>query len=546
MKLITIIALLLSLFSGSLFSQANYRSNISTVKNLVLDNYPADAGYSVYKIRKVYSGSCLQVQKQDSSRTDIRFLNNMLDTAQLRAFAAGADVRVRTFYDQSGNGRNAIQLSYANMPTIATAGVVTLYNNRPTLSFTAGSSNKMVASGYNNTTQMQGVFNVFARLTAGALAGVVRTGTTDYNLTFANPSLIYRHRATTAGTTTIQQFQNISSAFYDLTKAYFYVNKTLIDSSLNTTGLTFSNGTIEIGSRGTSNLMTGLFQTGLIYSNNVKSNRTAIENAIELTHQQNFNYTLKTFYLPNSRGTASGISGFTNTGLVVDEKETALRTDGKINVWMSNWGGGTDSLKQSMVNMLIDPNAANLSTAELIADAPVWSSSNPPGGGIQGIAIDTAGTLWISGLRNYTKTGTFIRKLNCLNGLGGAIAGLAYDKNTNQLIASGTGASGTIYFVDIATDAVVSSFSYTGLIDQIYYDANQKLIYATPLKVFSRTGTVLTTPGVTLSRTPQIEGIGRVNNLLFLINNDAGYHQPSDVSNIPYANTNNVTIYRFF
>lgn len=546
MRIIYII--LISLFGVGVNGQANYRSNISTVKNLVMDSYPADAGYSVFKIRKVYSGACVQVQKADSSRADIRFLNNMLDTAQLRAFAAGADVRVRTFYDQSGNGRNAIQLSYAAMPVIATAGVVSLYNNRPCIVFTAANSNKLVFQGYNNTTQMQGVFTVYSRLTSGALGGVVRSGTTDYSVTFSNATVLnYRHRAVSAvSAATYTQLQSIVTSFYNLSKPFMYLNKSLVDSAATTTGLTFTNGTIEIGSRGTSNLLTGQIQTVLVYQNDVTANRAAIENALELTHAQNFNYTLKTFLLPNSRGTVSGVSGFTNTGLVVDEKATALRTDGKVDVWMSNWGGGNDSLKQSMVNMLIDPNGNNLDTAQLVFDAPVWSSSNPPGGGIQGIAIDTAGTLWLSGLRNYTKTGTFIRKLNCLNGLGGAIAGLAYDKNTHQLIAAGTGASGTIYFVDIATDAVVSSFSYTGLIDQIYYDANEKIIYATPLKVFSRTGTVLTTPGVTLSRTPQIEGIGRINNLLFLLNSDAGYHAPGDSSNPPYSNNNTVTIYRFF
>lgn len=58
---------------------------------------------------------------------------------------------VTTWYDQSGNGRNAVQATPANQPRIVNAGVVNLKNGRPSLSFSG--SNWLIGAAALNAQQ---------------------------------------------------------------------------------------------------------------------------------------------------------------------------------------------------------------------------------------------------------------------------------------------------------------------------------------------------------------------------------------------------------
>jgi hypothetical protein len=63
-----------------------------------------------------------------------------LDTASLTSFCSGTNGFVTTWYDQSGNGRDATQSTGANQPQIVSSGSVILDNGKPTLEFD-GSNN---------------------------------------------------------------------------------------------------------------------------------------------------------------------------------------------------------------------------------------------------------------------------------------------------------------------------------------------------------------------------------------------------------------------
>ena len=83
-------------------------------------SFPAGAA-AIYSMRKVgagYNGPCLNViRTTDGAQQDIGFASNgMLDGAAAAAFAGAGQLFVVTWYDQSGNGRNAAQSTNASRP----------------------------------------------------------------------------------------------------------------------------------------------------------------------------------------------------------------------------------------------------------------------------------------------------------------------------------------------------------------------------------------------------------------------------------------------
>lgn len=103
-------------------------SNIISVTTLalLLDQYPsAAAAYSLRKLRSAYTGSAIRVRRaSDNTEQDIGFVDNVLDTSSLTSFCSGTNGFVKTWYDQSGNGRDATQTTAANQPQIVSSGTV--------------------------------------------------------------------------------------------------------------------------------------------------------------------------------------------------------------------------------------------------------------------------------------------------------------------------------------------------------------------------------------------------------------------------------------
>jgi hypothetical protein len=103
----------------------------------LLDLYPgAAAAYSLRKLRSAYSGSAIRVRRSsDNAEQDIGFVADNLDTASLASFCVGTNGLVTTWYDQSGNSRNATQTAAANQPQIVSSGSVILENGNPSVNF---------------------------------------------------------------------------------------------------------------------------------------------------------------------------------------------------------------------------------------------------------------------------------------------------------------------------------------------------------------------------------------------------------------------------
>jgi len=108
------------------------------VPNLLLDDYSgAAAAYSVRKLRAAYTGDAMRIREDSgNTETDIGFdSNGDLDTAAIKSFcdAAGTGVNgyVVTWYDQSGNGRDASQSTTSSQPEIYDGSAVFTENGKP-------------------------------------------------------------------------------------------------------------------------------------------------------------------------------------------------------------------------------------------------------------------------------------------------------------------------------------------------------------------------------------------------------------------------------
>lgn len=117
---------------------------------LLLDEYtPTTVGaYSLRKTQNAYAGSAIRVRRSsDDTEQDIGFSGENLDTAAMLAFCGAGSGFVKTWYDQSGNGRDATQTTNANQPRIVLSGVVDQISSKPTLVFDGINDRLIIADG---------------------------------------------------------------------------------------------------------------------------------------------------------------------------------------------------------------------------------------------------------------------------------------------------------------------------------------------------------------------------------------------------------------
>jgi len=262
----------------------------------LLDENPgAAAAYSLRRLSSTYTGSAIQVQRADNvgGTTDIGFDGyGDLDTAALTTAAAGNDMVVATWYDQSGNGNDASQATSANRPKIydGTTGVVTengnpavefdgtsdYLSNAGNLTYTSGLSIYSVSKfdSLSNTERLfcddiTGVQGFFIYSSSGYLQ------VNDNNTGYLNQTL--------SGADLTQQVRSLN--FNGSTGAYNYAyNGSNTSSSIaGWTGPINSTNTANIGVMGSGNgsqLGDGLVQEIITYPSDQSANRTNIEDNI--------------------------------------------------------------------------------------------------------------------------------------------------------------------------------------------------------------------------------------------------------------------------
>jgi hypothetical protein len=127
-------------------NERSYTSGSNTAQSLIYNPVTASfvappagdysglaAAYSVRRVVSSYSGPAMEVQSGSvSASIGFDSLGN-LDTASLEAFAGSGDAFVKTWYDQSGNGRHASQAVTSSQPQVVSSGTIYQLNNKPTI-----------------------------------------------------------------------------------------------------------------------------------------------------------------------------------------------------------------------------------------------------------------------------------------------------------------------------------------------------------------------------------------------------------------------------
>ena len=94
---------------------------------------PPVAAYGLRRLRGAYTGSAVRVRRSsDNTSLDIGFTaSGQLDLQALIAFVGTGDGFVTIHYDQSGNGRNAVQADPGRQPRIVRGGYIAAVGLRP-------------------------------------------------------------------------------------------------------------------------------------------------------------------------------------------------------------------------------------------------------------------------------------------------------------------------------------------------------------------------------------------------------------------------------
>jgi len=111
----------------------------------LLDAYPgAAAAYSLRSLSWAYGGPVVRVRRS-SDNTEQDFTAAQITDGTLAAFCGAGDGFVRTWYDQSGNGCHAQQLTSASQPQIVSSGVLLAKNGKAAMALD-GAGDTLTAS----------------------------------------------------------------------------------------------------------------------------------------------------------------------------------------------------------------------------------------------------------------------------------------------------------------------------------------------------------------------------------------------------------------
>ena len=267
-------------------SKIGWRSYTPLV-SYILDTYSgATAVYSLRRLKSNYSGAAISVRRSsDNTSMDIGFLpNGNLNVTALNSFVGSGDGFVTTWYDQSGNAKNATQVTAVAQPKIVSTGSLITRGGKPCVYF----------DGINDTLSISNSISSPATATLFAVAFANGLNTSNDIIMGARGALSFRY----GGTGTSVNYMCITRAesadyVYGIipsnknTLGVFYSSPTR--TTLYSNGVWRGNGTSPgslstpisyIGSSGDGQWFQDGIQELVFYSNDQLANRTLIENDI--------------------------------------------------------------------------------------------------------------------------------------------------------------------------------------------------------------------------------------------------------------------------
>jgi hypothetical protein len=275
-------------FNSKLFSDKLYAGQLPTqlgkigsenILPLLLDLYPnAAAAYSLRKLRDAYTGSAIRVRRSsDNDEQNIGFTGTGdLDTSSLTSFCGSGNGFVTTWYDQSGNARNATQSTAANQPQIVSSGSLLTLNSKPKIDATSLQFlkfNSDIATSNSNYS----LFMTYYKDTTGNQGIVLKDGSNYHWLDYGTTQYISTADAISISTTFQINTQYLYSCITNYSVgASIYRNNNLLGTRSALTSNSIS-----------SYLPSNVFRTAKIslqefiyYPSNQSSNRTGIQSNI--------------------------------------------------------------------------------------------------------------------------------------------------------------------------------------------------------------------------------------------------------------------------
>ena len=274
----------------SSFSAARSQANPK-----LLNNFPsAAAAYSVRQINANYAGPLMRIDNGYTELDIYPLLNGDLDVSSILEHAAvspSGNAGVAVWYDQSGNGNDAVQATNANQPLIASSNAIVYENGKPAVQFDG--VNDVMLSGLGWTTTDKTI-HIVAKPTAtnNYLFGILndsslsrarfylfdQSGLNQGRFIIGDPAV-----SNQIATTQTQQLYYIDYASSN--HAFdFAINGNAVNSetgnAINPSGVGYMIGGINNGNDTAFDNAAGLFQEVIIYDSDQSSNRKEIESNI--------------------------------------------------------------------------------------------------------------------------------------------------------------------------------------------------------------------------------------------------------------------------
>lgn len=249
--------------------------------SFLLDLYPsAAAAYSLRKLRTAYSGSAIRVRRSsDNTDTDIGFVGDALDTTTLLTFVGVGNAKVITWYDQSGNGRNATNPNpSSNINFIVRTGVLQVINTKAAIDIPLLTIPAFTVIGDVSYFMLQRKINIGPGINVGSVVGLslLFSNGGDNNIYFQRSNGTTGFYIGASDTTTGNQILN---AFNSAGSMSMYKNNNIY--TLNgSASFAIANSQISAIGNASQILSTGLGTELIIYTNSQLANRTAINTNI--------------------------------------------------------------------------------------------------------------------------------------------------------------------------------------------------------------------------------------------------------------------------
>jgi hypothetical protein len=251
----------------------------------LLDTYPGSAAaYSLRQLRTAYTGAAIRVRRSsDNAEQDFGFVNNVLDTASLLTFVGAGNGYITTWYDQSGNGNNAIMSIGVNQPEIIIGGTLFSVNSKTAIKFSLGlqylflnSSISVGASNFNSFVGKRALSSDILMGLSGGIGHQYFLGLFNDNKYYLNGKINFNQVSTATDTTTNQLLltgQNNAG-----TMSIFKNSNTITSTQ---SSFTYSPILSAIGFYFNGSFVcNGFLQEMIFYNTDQSTNRTGIETNI--------------------------------------------------------------------------------------------------------------------------------------------------------------------------------------------------------------------------------------------------------------------------